>query len=75
MTEADARDFQVGDRVRVVADLPMARVGEEGRVTALHHDESACLRSLTVLIDHDAATTRGITVLPREIVAAQRRVE
>lgn len=68
MTQRETADFQVGERVKVVVNLPMARAGEHGRITALHHDTTDCLRSLTVLIDHDPATTRGITVLPREIV-------
>lgn len=72
MSQPEIFAFQVGDRVKVVVDLPMARAGEQGRITAIHYDADNCPRSLTVLIDHDPATTRGITVLPREIAAMEK---
>ena len=72
MNQPEIHSFQVGDRVRVVADLPMARTGEQGRITAIYRDTDNSPRSLTVLIDHDSATTRGITVLPREIAAVEK---
>lgn len=71
MTQQEFCPFQVGERVKVVASLPMAREGEQGRVVALHHDLHGELFSLTVLIDHNPSGTRGITVFPHEIVSVE----
>lgn len=71
MTQEEVYPFRVGERVKVVTNLPMATTGEQGRITALHRDGGGHLVSLTVLIDHDFATTRGITVLPHEIASEE----
>jgi len=59
--------YTKGDRVRVVRDCPGARLGDEATVVEVQRRDAAAVEQLTILVDHDPATTHGTAVYAHEV--------
>jgi hypothetical protein len=53
--------------VRVVCDCPGAQAGDEAKVVAVQCADLESEEVLTILIDHDPATTHGTVVYAHEV--------
>lgn len=67
-----ARDYEVGDRVRLTCPYAGAHVGEEAKVVRVKRDGQGNVLSLDILLDERSEATRGTTVYPREIELVRR---
>ena len=64
---SNQREYEKGDRVRVIKESPGAPVGTEATVVAVHRNETNTIISLTLLIMTTPAQTHGTSVYPHEI--------
>lgn len=67
----DVQDYQVGDCVRLICDLPVADAGTEGVVQKVVRDDQQ-VTALDIFIAADNAHTFGTTVFPREVELVRR---
>jgi hypothetical protein len=68
----DVQDIQVGDRVRLTRDLPVAGAGTEGVVQKVVRDDQQQVTGLVIFVAGDSTHTFGTTVFPREVEVVER---
>lgn len=68
----DVQQCQVGDRVRLTCDLPVAGAGTEGVVQKVICDDQQQVTALDIFVEQDSTHTFGTTVFPREVEIVQR---
>jgi hypothetical protein len=68
----DLPEFQVGDCVRLICDLPVAAAGTEGVIKAVKRDDNQQIMTLTIFVCLDPAHTYGTGVFPHEVEIVRR---
>ena len=68
----DVPDYQVGDCVRLICDLPVAGAGTEGVIQKVVRDDQQQVTAIDIFVAADNAHTFGTTVFPREVEVVRR---